>query len=336
MLVDLLGFPYPQHLLMLAEKSRRDYLLLRIEPEIKADIIHATCVPPSVTRMETMLHEAEWFRDLLLDDTLKPLIVEKKKDLDEANRLKFILGVQNPPEDASPDGLRRLKELGVRFMGLAYESSSVYGGGFAAPHEGLTASGERFLEMLAEAGMILDLSHASHRTADQALYFMEKKGLSLPVVVTHTNIYSVHPHLRNLSDILLHNLVHVHHGIVGLTTVTFMMDGSLNTLEPFHRHWDRAIQLLGEDNVAIGSDGGYYSQNEAEEAERFEVMKAKLDPRGNFRARYPDQPRGLNSPRRLLHLASEMGLSSDTTPDEINRINKIFGENAFLFLKKHI
>jgi microsomal dipeptidase-like Zn-dependent dipeptidase len=119
-------------------------------------------------------------------------------------------------------------------------------------------------------------------------------------------------------------------GIVGLYTLTFGLDAEDDSLKPFVRHFAHAVDLLGPEIVAIGSDGVYQSLDPAQQASLFAMLKEKIDPRGNFKARFPDQPEVLNTPYRMDRIMDRLlgeGFSETT-------VQSIIGKNAERFLEK--
>ena len=178
---------------------------------------------------------------------------------------------------------------------------------------------------MATVGMVLDLSHAGHETARDALKYIRTRNLPLRVVATHTACYAVHRHKRNLPDDVLAGIAD-RGGVVGIVTGTWMLDAEDNTLRPFMAHVAHAVNLLGSSHVAIGSDGVYQKLNEGEEQKRFTIMKEKLDARGNFNARYPEHPLELNGSNRLSMVANELLMQNNLS---LETVKDIVGGNLF-------
>jgi len=215
-------------------------------------------------------------------------------------------------------------------MTLSYEMESVYGGGFATSGAHLTKRGEQFLEDMSEVGLVLDLSHAGHQTARDALKYIRTHHLPLKVVATHTACHAVYGHKRNLPDDILAGIAD-RDGIVGIVTGTWMLDASGNTLHPFMAHVAHAIDLIGSRHVAVGSDGVYQKLDAEEEQKRFAIMKERIDARGNFNARYPEHPIDLNGPDRMSRVADEL-LIQKWLPFEAAKA--IVGENLIRFFSQ--
>lgn len=304
---DFQAFLLPQHELM--EKKG----FLTVDANVELDACVVTSAPPYAKKTEQIIHEHLWSYGMLMR---------------QAERMPVcFFGLQHPPEDATAENLLKLKGLGIRFMTLAYEMESVYGGGFATSKP-LTEKGKRFLDDMAAAGIVLDLSHAGHKTARDALKHIWKNGLPLKVVATHTACHAVYGHKRNLPDDVISDIALLG-GIVGIVTATWMLDASDDSLAPFLAHIAHAVNIIGHRSVAIGSDGVYQRLNTDQEQKRFNALKEVLDPRGNFNARMPEHPRELNGPDRMSAIVQELLIAKDLEPQSVKAIA---GENLIRFL----
>jgi Membrane dipeptidase (Peptidase family M19) len=143
--IDMLGFLLSQEELMTHNITTKDL------SEVKLDMCHLTAAPPRPDSTCTFIAEqAAW-----LKQALKPL---------RSSCLRMF-GIQHPPIDFGWNAIRDLRERsGILFSTIAYDLENRFGGGFAAPDAPLTQDGELLLEMMANAGMILDLSHAGKRS----------------------------------------------------------------------------------------------------------------------------------------------------------------------------
>jgi membrane dipeptidase len=75
-----------------------------------------------------------------------------------------------------------------------YPNATLYGG--------LTNFGRKVVQEMNRLGMIVDLSHVSHQTMLDAL-----KESKAPVMFSHSSVYSLCNHSRNVKDDVLKNLV---------------------------------------------------------------------------------------------------------------------------------
>jgi membrane dipeptidase len=92
---------------------------------------------------------------------------------------------------------------GVRYMTLTWNNSTNWATSAldettkadSLPHKGLTDFGKQVVRRMNELGMLVDLSHVGERTFWDAMATTTK-----PVLVSHSCVYSICPHRRNLKD----------------------------------------------------------------------------------------------------------------------------------------
>lgn len=295
------------------------------------DLVHLTAAPPWLGSVGEVITAVKQFRENL---ALHPnvVIVEKRSDLERTGVLKVVLGLQNAPEYClSRTTMGLLQEFGVRIVQIAYKDQNEYGGGFAWPAMGLTDHGRILIRVMGQCGMILDLSHAGHQTARDALKFIREEGVRVSVCITHTGCYSVYPHIRNLPDDVLKGVAELG-GVVGIYGLTFGLDRTENDWLAVFRHICQAERLAGKEAVCIGSDIPYNAVSAKKDFERFEMMRAKFDADGLLNARYPDYVTDLLGPNKMAWLSKEL-LTEES--DDLNGKN-ICGRNFLNFLQRSL
>ena len=160
-----------------------------------------------------------------------------------------------------PQELEEWYERGVRLIGPAWDDTR-YAHGAWRSGGGFTKDGYELMEVMADMGFILDLTHLSEQSTYEALERYE--GI---VVATHSNARALVSGQRQLSDDQIRMLAE-RDGVVGVVLYNrFLKEGySLNdardlvTLEQVVAHIDHICQLLGDaQHVGIGSDfdGGF-------------------------------------------------------------------------------
>lgn len=148
-----------------------------------------------------------------------------------------------------PARLLRLRADGVRILTPLWRDESPLGGGHAT-QRGLTREGERILREAAQAGLLLDVSHAS-RAAFSDLSAIAADA-QLPLLATHSNFAAVCPHTRNLTDDEARR-VNESGGIIGLSFVPQHV-GAPPDIPAFLAHIEHGIALGISDALAIGGD----------------------------------------------------------------------------------
>lgn len=146
-----------------------------------------------------------------------------------------------------------LRALGVRYLTLLWGGDTCIGGSHDAQN-GLTDFGRSVTRGCFERGIVPDISHASERSADDALAIAYEYGK--PLIASHSNAYSVYPHTRNLRDRHFQAIRELG-GIVGVSLCpAHLTDTSLRSaaIEDICRHVDHYLSLGGEDIVGFGAD----------------------------------------------------------------------------------
>lgn len=155
-------------------------------------------------------------------------------------------------------------ERGLRIVGLAWDATR-YAGGTYTPGP-LTELGRELLEVMADVGMILDLSHA-----DEPAYLEALDRYEGTVIASHSNPRRFNPGSRGLSDEMIANLVE-RDGVMGIVPYNrFLKPGHLRgdpksdvTLDDVVAAIDHVCQLSGDAlHVGIGSDfdGGFGAED---------------------------------------------------------------------------
>ena len=133
-------------------------------------------------------------------------------------QLALFLGVEGSYaiDDDMDAGVARLAEAGVRFLGPLWERDSRAGTSCRTPaarDSGLTEHGRALVARCNDAGILLDVSHASKKT------FWDMMECSrTPPFSSHSGASGVHPHPRNLDDDQI-RAVAARGGIVGVIFV---------------------------------------------------------------------------------------------------------------------
>ena len=171
--------------------------------------------------------------------------------LNADGKLGLILGFQNTEMlggDASM--VSKFSKLGVRVIQLTYNGENSVGFGCLCPQDqGITAFGRRVIDAMNESGVLVDLSHAGPMTLRTAIEASAK-----PVAVSHTACRSLVNNPRNVYDDDL-RLLAKRGGVVGIFAMPFLRESGQPTIEDYIKHIEHALDVVGEEHVAIGTDG---------------------------------------------------------------------------------
>jgi membrane dipeptidase len=181
----------------------------------------------------------------------------------DARQVGILPLMENADPIREPAELELWVERGVRIVGPAWVGNR-YTAGTGEPGP-LTDLGRQLLEVMAELGVGLDLTHMAERAAWQALEQFE--GVLL---ASHSNPQGIVPGDRQLSDALIHGIAE-RDGVIGIALVNGFLRPDWHkgdrkervTLTDVVRAIDYICQRVGDaEHVALGSDfdGGFGSE----------------------------------------------------------------------------
>jgi membrane dipeptidase len=140
----------------------------------------------------------------------------------KAGRIASLLGAEGGHAIENSMGtLRAFYDLGVRYMTLTHNTNTDWGDAAADPpgrHGGLSPFGEQVVLEMNRLGMLVDLSHTSVATMDDAL-----RVSKAPVIFSHSAAAALCPVPRNVPDDILRRLKD-NGGVVMVTFVAGFVD----------------------------------------------------------------------------------------------------------------
>lgn len=246
------------------------------------------------------------------------------------NKIGIIYGFQNSAPIANDIYLiENFFNEGLRFMQLTYNNQTPLAGGcFESIDSGLSRFGHAVIEEMNRLGMIVDLSHAGKKTCLDAIKFSKK-----PVAISHANPTFFHKSIRNIESDVLKKLVNKN-GFIGLSLYPYHLKNLGKCKEEdFAQMIKDLIQLIGEDNIGIGSDLCLNWPNEVVMWMRNGKWTKKID-YGESKEKNPEWPKlpsWYNKPGDLKNLFYI--LTKNNIPEKISE--KIVGTNWLNFMKQH-
>jgi membrane dipeptidase len=146
----------------------------------------------------------------------------------KAGRIASLLGMEggHAIED-SLGALRAYYDLGVRYMTLTHNVNTSWADSQAVPpeHGGLTSFGEQVVLEMNKLGMLVDLSHTSDGTMDDALRVSQA-----PVIFSHSSSRAICNVPRNVPDDVLKR-VKTNGGVVMVTFVAGFIDPAVAAIQ---------------------------------------------------------------------------------------------------------
>ncbi len=226
----------------------------------------AVFVNPTYTRKENGgFIRANSIIDKFYSEKGNIILVENENDLNNViNKQKYgaILTIENGSAISSNlDNIWKLKQRGVKVMSITWNSDNELGCGALNKENdtGLTNLGKEYVKKLVKENILVDVSHSSLKT------FYDVMDISNDnVVATHSCVYKICNHLRNLRDEQI-KLISQKNGIIGICFCKeFLSKKKANVLD-IVKHIDYVVNLVGIDYVGIGSDFDGINKNDLPE-----------------------------------------------------------------------
>ncbi len=176
--------------------------------------------------------------------------------------LGFILSMEGADPVLSPAQVHEWWQAGLRIIGPAHYGVSPYAHG-TGTEGGLFPAGRELLREMERVGMILDATHLSDQSFDEALDLFGGR-----VLASHHNCRALVPNQRQLTDDQIKRLIE-RGAVIGTALDNWMLypgwvrgesNPELVRLEAMIDHIDRVCQLAGNArHAAIGTDldGGF-------------------------------------------------------------------------------
>lgn len=161
------------------------------------------------------------------------------------------------------DELRKLYELGLRSILLVWNNKNKYGGGTYATG-GLTEEGKKFIWEAINLGITIDLSHMNRETFEDTVSILKEaknKSLNPKVIVSHSDVYELFNHPRNITDEQI-KMLKEFKPVMGLVSYSMFLtdkDEEIEVLkDKYLNHIKHVIDILGINCVGISSDDMEY------------------------------------------------------------------------------
>lgn len=216
------------------------------------DAVHVTISYHENFR-ETVLNVEQWnrwfeqFPDLIFQGFTGDDVRRAKAE----KRTAIFFGFQNPSPIEDDIGLVEIwHRLGARFMQLTYNNQSLLATGcYEAEDPGVTRMGREVIAEMNRVGIVVDMSHSAERSTLEAMEISSR-----PIAITHANPAFWKPALRNKSDAILKGLAETG-GMLGFSLYPHHLNNGTDcTLADFCTMIARTAEIMGPQNIGIGSD----------------------------------------------------------------------------------
>ncbi|HSG09017.1 MAG TPA: dipeptidase [Longimicrobiales bacterium] len=195
-------------------------------------------------------------------------------------RIASMLGMEGGHAiENSLGALRAFYAMGVRYMTLTHNGTLEWADAANDEHVhgGLTEFGKEVVREMNRLGMLVDLSHTSVETMNDALDVAEA-----PVMWSHADTRALQDVGRNVPDEVLRRLPD-NGGVVMVTFVpSFLTDRDEATIADVANHIEHVVDVAGIDHVGIGSDFDGISETPVgmEDVSTYPALFAELSRRG--------------------------------------------------------
>ena len=304
--------------------------VFQINRDAGLDAVHVTLVYHEDFD-EFLIRIKEWNKHF---EENSDLIFQGKNynDIEKAkteNKTAIFFGFQNCSPIEDDIGLvEKVHEYGCRFMQLTYNNQSLLATGcYEKNDSGVTNFGREAIKEMNRVGVVVDMSHSAEKSTLDAIEISEK-----PIAITHANPSFWHNAIRNKSNELLKQLSESG-GMLGLSLYPHHLKDNTNcTLESFCEMTAKAAELMGVENIGIGSDLCLNQPDSIVEWMRNgKWTKTKNYGEGSKnKAGFPKQPDWFVDARGFKNL--ESGLKKIGFNEK--EINGILGNNWFNFYKE--
>lgn len=259
----------------------------------------ATFIDPKYVEEET---QKSWERTNKIIDGFyercgEVKLIKDRQDLNEViqnNRIGAILTIENGSAICGNlNRIKLLKEKQIKVMSITWNDDNNLGcGAHTVNDTGLTELGKQYIKKLEENNIIVDISHASEKTFWDTVEVATK-----PIVATHSCVYNIKNHCRNLKDEQIKQIAKMG-GIIGICFYSdFLTYSKQAMIEDIINNIKYIVNIVGIDYVGLGSD--------------FDGLDST------------DLPKGINKINDIFKIKSALKLHGFSNEN----VNKILGEN---------
>ena len=236
-----------------------------IEGKVNVIVFAAWCSPSPhfETEYQNRIEHTPLKRAMQLFDAFY-LELEKNKDtlalatkysdivnINKSGKIAAMLSIEGGEAlEGKLEALRFFYRLGLRSMCLTWNPRNEIadGVGELRTNSILTNFGVNVVKEMNKLGVVIDLSHIT-----EAAFFDVLDLSTQPVILSHSNAYSVCDHVRNATDRQIKTLADKG-GVIGINFAPSFLSKGQADVETVLDHIDYITRLVGMDYVGIGTD----------------------------------------------------------------------------------
>jgi microsomal dipeptidase-like Zn-dependent dipeptidase len=165
-----------------------------------------------------------------------------------------IFAEEEEPIVAAFARLDRIRKICQRvfYITITHHLENRFGGGNYTDI-GLKPDGKRLLDYLSDTQIAVDISHTSDALAEGIFQYINKQGLNIPVIASHSNFRQLRDHPRNLTTEWVAEIIQ-RKGLVGANFLRLFLDG--DQPKSLLEHIEYGLKVCPE-AMAFGADFFY-------------------------------------------------------------------------------
>ena len=177
------------------------------------------------------------------------VLAKYRSEIKNAENVKPVLAVEGGAVlNGKLENTEKLYNDGVKILTLTWNGDNeIASGCFSEEDKGLTSFGKEAVKEMTKRKIIPDVSHLGEKS-----FYDLCEETDFPFIASHSDSFSINPHVRNLKDEQIKIIVE-RKGLIGLNFYNKFL-GQGNAVEMLVKHADYILNLGAEDVLCMGSD----------------------------------------------------------------------------------
>lgn len=167
--------------------------------------------------------------------------------LKNKHNINLLLAIEDLEFINNMTDLQKLLSLKPFSIGLTWNFANQFAGG-AFSDNGLTPFGKNTIKLIESKNVFIDTAHMSKQSFND---FVEMS--KFPIFNSHSNIYALKKHRRNLSNNQIKKIVDTN-GFLGITIYDEFISKEKITSEDIAKQFDYLVKKFGANNLGLGTD----------------------------------------------------------------------------------
>lgn len=177
------------------------------------------------------------------------VLAKYRSEIKNAENVKPVLAVEGGAVlNGKLENTEKLYNDGVKILTLTWnKDNEIASGCFSEEDKGLTSFGKEAVKEMTKRKIIPDVSHLGEKS-----FYDLCEETDFPFIASHSDSFSINPHVRNLKDEQIKIIVE-RKGLIGLNFYNKFL-GEGKPIEMLIKHAEHILNLGAEDVLCMGSD----------------------------------------------------------------------------------